>query len=498
MNLPLITILEKLNLELLNVPNQNLPNVSGIRLIDDCPLERGVINVGEIPVEGMKYNEGALALFCCKPVTTPYSSLFVKYDGGAIKLANYLLKMFDFYREYHEKLLHIVFEEKDLKKFVILCSKLMGNPAYLVDSSFKVVAIDDSPIYSEISAIWKHLANDGYLSYDIVFNLRRSDELKLMESYKQAILFDSHYFNNPFINYNLRQEGRIQGHFFVVGYNKKITPGDIAYADYLGKLALLALENNYIHSVSRGREYENFFIHVLTGTLKDPTQILKQMVPLGWDIEGRYLLFRMILKDDDELLLEATCTRLENIKSGKPLIYEAGIVAVFPLQDGESVSIIKNQVREIVEESGGRGSFSDEFRGFYRSHTYYCQTCIALELLGDKSPSTVTYGELSITHLLHEAEKTMDLDILCDNSIFRLRDFDKNNKTDYFHTLESYLLNERSIALTAENLSIHRNTLLYRLEKLNKMLDLNLNDYVTRLRLLLTFKILEYKDIIKN
>ena len=58
----------------------------------------------------------------------------------------------------------------------------------------------------------------------------------------------------------------------------------------------------------------------------------------------------------------------------------------------------------------------------------------------------------------------------------------------------NYLLTERSISSTAKIMHMHRNSVIYRLNKIQEILGLDLNDPDVRLRLLISFKILELQS----
>ena len=59
-------------------------------------------------------------------------------------------------------------------------------------------------------------------------------------------------------------------------------------------------------------------------------------------------------------------------------------------------------------------------------------------------------------------------------------------------TLYSYLRNNGSQAKTAKELWIHRSSLIYRLKKIEEVLDIQLDDYKTRLHLQLSYEIFNY------
>ena len=62
------------------------------------------------------------------------------------------------------------------------------------------------------------------------------------------------------------------------------------------------------------------------------------------------------------------------------------------------------------------------------------------------------------------------------------------------HLLRIYLLTERSLSTTAKLLHMHRNSVIYRLGKIQSILAVDLDDPDVRLRLLISFKILEMLD----
>ena len=67
----------------------------------------------------------------------------------------------------------------------------------------------------------------------------------------------------------------------------------------------------------------------------------------------------------------------------------------------------------------------------------------------------------------------------------RLQEYDQAHSTALLHTLCVYLLQEQNLHATARQLFIHRNTLVYRLDKLQKSTGLDLRSFDDAL----TFKI---------
>ena len=71
----------------------------------------------------------------------------------------------------------------------------------------------------------------------------------------------------------------------------------------------------------------------------------------------------------------------------------------------------------------------------------------------------------------------------------RLRRYDERHGTDFYNTLYQYLLAERNVVATAKALFIHRNSMIYRLQRIQQLLDVDLDDPNVRLYLLLSYQI---------
>ena len=72
-------------------------------------------------------------------------------------------------------------------------------------------------------------------------------------------------------------------------------------------------------------------------------------------------------------------------------------------------------------------------------------------------------------------------------AVAAIKEYDRQHKTDYYETLFSYLKNERRHQQTAKELFIHRNTLFLRLEKIQDLWPMDLEDTEERFYLLFSF-----------
>ena len=82
--------------------------------------------------------------------------------------------------------------------------------------------------------------------------------------------------------------------------------------------------------------------------------------------------------------------------------------------------------------------------------------------------------------------------------IVKLITFDKENKTEFLKTLQSYIENNRNANITSNKLNIHRSTLFYRFNKIQEFLGISLDNSNNLFNLELSFKILSYNTIINK
>lgn len=496
MYFPLLTLLERLQLIpwIADIPNTDI-QIQGIHLLTEKTvlIKSGFLYIGDIFPENCILEEGAFVLIPEASVQS-YNSNYILYTGNQhlIEIFNDALELFECFMNWEMKIEQIIYNQEGLQELISLYSEIMGNPAYVVDSSLKVLAIDKTPVYMELSAIWKHLRIYHYLPYNIVVELQKKHELDQMRSYNQAVLFDSGVFNNPFIVYNLYNSNNLCGHFFVVGYNKKITSGDIAYANHLGEKLYTALDKDQHFMFVRGGNYEHFFEHLLTGAETNKDHIQTQMNRLGLDTNGRYCVAKFLPPNTDRFYMEYLCGKLELMNSAKPLLYENAIVAIFPLREEENIHKLENKLMKFSIENNTIGGISDGFDGISRLHKYYPQTSIAITYGAVFDEGVFfCYRDYVIFHLLYTCGNYISLSMICSKELFYIQKYDSQHNTDYFNTLKVFLENERNIALTAEDLKIHRNTLIYRINRLEELYHLDLEQAKSRNRLMLSYHIIE-------
>ena len=113
----------------------------------------------------------------------------------------------------------------------------------------------------------------------------------------------------------------------------------------------------------------------------------------------------------------------------------------------------------------------------------YRQACQVLKLQKNmhNDKGVVAYQDLGIYKLLMDIENQDVINEYYAETIQRLVEYDKLNQTNYCDVLQCYLEHSGSVKETAEAMFVHRNTINYKINKIEEMLNCDLSQLDTRL-----------------
>jgi purine catabolism regulator len=164
-------------------------------------------------------------------------------------------------------------------------------------------------------------------------------------------------------------------------------------------------------------------------------------------------------------------------------------------EDMESAHQLGRRIREQIEmefpESTIIGGISGPAKTLAEWPTQYDQALQAMQL-GERLKLTnqfVEFGSLGIYRLLYDLEEQPEVRQFTDEIIRPLIEYDAQNRGSLVKTVEAYFDHHGNISQTAESLFVHRNTLLYRMERIEELTGINLDQSNMRLALHLSLKL---------
>ncbi len=174
------------------------------------------------------------------------------------------------------------------------------------------------------------------------------------------------------------------------------------------------------------------------------------------------------------------------------------VVVLFPLESPQRTQRLQQVVhilRETLEAGLPSGNvlvgIGRPALGLTALRASYQEAAHALDLPNGlwADEAVAGFGDVSLYDLLLSTGNTARLASFCEQWLSPLIAYDEQHHTDLLLTLGAYFANNGNMARTAHALSIHRNTLVYRLGRITEILQLDTDDASVRLNLHLALKI---------
>jgi PucR family transcriptional regulator, purine catabolism regulatory protein len=251
---------------------------------------------------------------------------------------------------------------------------------------------------------------------------------------------------------------------------------------------------------------------VLDGALRSEATLLQQAKRLGHDLLSSHV--AVIARIDSTVAgpvrasgsderwegLEASIARTGTTRGGRVLwrirnnSAEFVLPAVEASQERQLAMTLRDELMGLVRSGGesaisvGAGTIRDGIAGIRRSHAEARQAL----LLGRRmhGPGHLTlFGDLGVYRLIFAAEGLPELSDLYTQALGDLLAYDRQNNADLVSTLDAFFAANGSPKEAAERLGVHRNTVLYRLDRIRDITGYDLDDAGLRLRLQLALHI---------
>lgn len=135
----------------------------------------------------------------------------------------------------------------------------------------------------------------------------------------------------------------------------------------------------------------------------------------------------------------------------------------------------------------GLGQVARDINGWRSSYRDAVQAMELAERLQTDSPLYI--GDLGVYQLILSLTDKDKLSDFCEHTLGLLLDYDMRQNADLIKTLEAFFNCHGNLSQTAESLIVHRNTLLYRMNRINEIAGIDMNRPETRLALHLALTI---------
>lgn len=390
------------------------------------------------------------------------------------RVANQIMDAFDFYNDWSDRL-NQELGELSLQDIVDRSAVILGYPLMVNDAAYYDLAHVISPEYAAKDPAMREMLETGLIGIDIILNVEKNP--KIREPIRHCYQMHAEGFMYPTVVRNLFTGGNHWG--WLISMCPDHTRGKMDIQDELGDILEQWMLQN--HTQQKHWERSGVFLSLLEGDLEDKENIYYRLRLFGWPLQAAKWVYA-ITPGAKAIALTRKIEQLSHRVVALP--YEDELL-VFTYGTDAEREWFERELEPMLAQGECRCGVSPEFTDPFDLK----------KQVGLAKAATVHGKKDHIIRHFQDSVLSFGLSILTAEggdwfahpALAFLRDYDEKNHTDFYETLKVYLEQERSYAATSKALNLHRNTLLYRVERIGELTGLELDSPETRLHLRISF-----------
>ena len=392
-----------------------------------------------------------------------------------------------------------VSRKKDIQELLDLSVEIIPNHIQITDSTFmKVASTAGIPCDDPIC---ERLEKYGYHPEETVEAFRKNDLYSVWEK-ATDIYYDpsTEISKYPTLHRIFKKRGVYFAHSVMSCNNAEITPGLRDKYRILMDAVGAAIEQIWTEQPSGMHIYDAFFANLLEGKISNHNEILERANYVNFPSAGRFRLFCIAPRNNESVISNLMMSEFSDIfPRFKLLNYRQNIIAAshsVSLTEDNVVESEKKLFEDFLNKYDADCGISLPIFNLCDISYGYQQIKLALkyrsapneEALYETKPAEARihrFEDLFPFIFTGEGSAIRDIWYHSDyhNKLFSLKQQDRLHGKGFFKLLRAYLENERRITETAAVMNVHRNSLPYRIAKLQDILDMDLADLAVRKRL---------------
>lgn len=386
---------------------------------------------------------------------------------------------------------------KGLKSIVDLGQRLMGNPISVSDASHKVLAYSQQSFIDD--PIWNEIHNNGYCPYETIqMSIVNGVPDKAFKAEKPTII-QVNYEKYRLMSWGMVSGHRIIGQISVLEYHRPFNESDPELLMSLCNVVVCELQKEHYHLRQASRlGFEHLIADLLDELLPNQEAIKERLKFININLSKSLILLVSGYLGDLKINVPIPYLgeRLENIIHGSNYsIYKNRLILLVSRPPKATFTDFElKALTQLLSENRIIAGISRSFPDIRDLKEFYIQAQKAAEMgtrLGIEK-SLYFYDDFSDYYLVDAAAEHHDLRKLCSPLLYRLIEYDVQNNSDLVQSLITYLACGNNLAETARALGIHRNSMDYRITKIEDSFNISIDDPTVTFSLNSSVRILQY------
>jgi len=398
------------------------------------------------------------------------------------------------------KLLESLSQESGLQRIVEIGYDMLGNPFSINDMSNKTIAITNNAQCND-DPVWNEIVSSGYSSFTSWSFYVTNKLVEMVDTCESPFFWTDAYSKYPRIMGSIKIGSKQIACIAVCAHERPFKESDLELTSLLCKAISIELQKNKFIHYSRGLMHESFTKDLLEGKVTDDKVISERIKTINFKFKRN--LFVLTIDISHFAGSETSLTFMRNefekkISNSKAVVHAENIVMIISYDhEQKSLKAELEGLKGFLKTSNMYAGISRCFNSLVEVRDHYLQSLKALKLgiLIDKEAGLFKYEDYAIYHIIEMCSNGGNVKKNCHPSLLKLIEYDRQNNTKYTHSLYTYIIRSKNMTESASTLDIHRNTMQYRIGKIELIMEVDLNNSNILLHLHLSFKILEFLKI---
>ena len=417
-------------------------------------------------------------------------------------LYNNLSEILSCYSSWENRFRILELESASCQQFIDKGSEMLGCQLAFVSSGYSVRSF--SAKGEKSSSFMDELTKVGYLAspyMDMVLEARKAAEFE--DSTLTIPCIDGTSVVVTSISYHLKNIG----YLFLVSHDEQSMYRIFNFSPILGSaIRHLLTTGSSIGNYSGNSAFQSLVSDLIELKVESMDEIKTRLEFMNLKLKKIYLI--LLVEFDSVPLSPAPINFIVNqlerlIPNSIVTTYLDDIVIWCQQAQFDRCSFDHEAVTGLLKKYGARIGISNPSKHYLFMNTFYLQCKSAIKFgknfTADSNKLIYYYEEFRLMDIIDMCSVNFrtkynhgNLIYLCDPAILWLVHYDRKHNTNLADVLYAYLMNDCNSTKTAKQLNIHRNTMLYKIDKIESLVNHSLSDGTFRLNLMFSYLAIKY------
>lgn len=393
------------------------------------------------------------------------------------------------------QLLDVLYAGNGIQALVNIASRIFGNPVFVNDAAFRIVAMQHDATFHDKSLEEEKVL--GYITAENVAAMRRDKVFETVPTSNGVILSQRSETGEKWAFAEVRIHGVLVGNVALVSNDQDIEARHVELLSRFAKLVAVEMEKDEFYRESRGIMYSYLLNDLLTGKIQSSSTVNQRLSIVGWSIGSWNRV--IVIMDPNGLVLanraQLIADRVQQIVHGSRWTTFRQSLVVFASRDDREVLTQweRAELERFLKNDNLIGGISMPFSSLLDARIHYRQALRAIDsgVFAQRDRVLFEYASLIPQYAARVLLTKHNAQEFRPEQIEVVEDYDARHATELLQTLDAYLSHVDNPVAAAQSMHIHRNTLLYRVNKVRELTGLDLSDGDTRLAIQLYLKLAE-------